>query len=151
MDDYAKNGNVGSDKGNQAQSGGPVFCLGPTLKLLEQAVHVAGENRLGIVEWSAPLIRGWAAATGAVNLATGAIEPTPNDEAQAALEELARIGFLRPEPFYKAKRVEPVATLKNAGCDLYYVQTYLIAQGLTHTDVAGAAKYFDRPPTNWDV
>ncbi|WP_280454367.1 hypothetical protein [Nocardia brasiliensis] len=104
LDEYAANGNVGSGLGKQAEPGGPVFCFGPTLKLLEQAVRVS-TDRTVLLEWSAPRVRGWAAATGAMHLVTGEVEPAPDGDALESLQELADIGFMRSEPFYKAKRV----------------------------------------------
>ncbi|WP_157227938.1 hypothetical protein, partial [Gordonia aichiensis] len=45
LDAYASNGNVGSDRAKRATGGGPVFCYGPTLTLLEQATSISTDGR----------------------------------------------------------------------------------------------------------
>lgn len=147
LDAYASNGNVGIDRGATASAGGPVLCLGPTLKLLEQATQVTDNDcRLAVIEWATPKVRGWAAATGAINLTTGEVESAPEGDALAALDALGGISFLRHEDYYKRIQKRETDVLNAAGYDLYYVQTYLIARGHSAADVEDAKRYL-RPST----
>lgn len=57
------------------QTGGPILAFVPTVELLADAVRLADGNALGVVEHAAGEVAGWAAAVGAIDLATGAAGP----------------------------------------------------------------------------
>ncbi|MFC8045464.1 hypothetical protein [Nocardia sp. NPDC057353] len=141
---YAADGSVGIGSG-LGIAPGPVLCVGPSLGLLAEARRLADGTRLAVVDWTVPPVHGWAAATGALDLATGIAAPPPPAAAYAALEELLLIGFTGAEPALRRRRTRATDLLARAGFDLHYVQTYLVARGLDATATYGAARFF-RPP-----
>lgn len=142
---YAENNNVGANRGTSASSGGPVLALSPDYKLLESAVHLAGANPLAVVEHIPGEIAGWAACTGAVDLATG--EPTPPvpDEIAELLQDLDEAGYNgyhRKEEFFRAKFQGPISGLIAAGYDYRFVASYLIALGASSQRVDDLKKIY---------
>jgi hypothetical protein len=134
LGDYIANGNIGSEKGKQADRGGPVLALGPTLKLLDTAIRTADGQPLAIVEHIPNSLDGWAAATGAINLATGESTPRVPDEIEA-LVDLQREGdngypTPRKGTSYGIMVKSLIAKLKEHGYSGEFVATYLVALGL---------------------
>ena len=67
---YAANDNVCSPRSNRCEPGGPVLVIASDLELLDQAIRLADNQILGVREYKPGSMSGWAAATGALNLAT---------------------------------------------------------------------------------
>ncbi|WP_280200592.1 hypothetical protein [Nocardia cyriacigeorgica] len=130
---YISNKNVGSRKGTQANAGGPVLAYVPTLEVLEDAIHLADGQALGVVEWVPGEMSGWAAATNALDLETG--EPTPGvpPDIAAALEDLHRAGYngygRSKETYFKNLYTPPIRTLVESGYAFDFVASYLVALG----------------------
>jgi hypothetical protein len=134
LGDYIANGNIGSEKGKQAERDGPVLALGPTLKLLDTAIRTADGQSLAIVEHIPHSLDGWAAATGAINLATGESTPRVPDEIHEALVDLQREGnngypTPRKGTSYGTMVKSLIAELKEHGYSGEFVATYLGGPG----------------------
>ena len=147
---YAANGNVGTSKSSSVDRGGPVLAYGADVRLLAAAVAAAEGQVIGVVEWVEGDVAGWAAATGAIDLATG--EPTPSvpDEVHAALVELADAGYngyhRDREPFFAAKYFGPIDELLAAGYAYAFVASYLVALGAQGDGVGNDLKRIFVPP-----
>jgi hypothetical protein len=90
---FAANGNLHSGLGRSGTPGGPVLAYYPDIKLLADAVALADGQPLGVIEFHAGEVAGWAAATNAINLDTG--QPTPSVPAEIPVPGEANGGRLR--------------------------------------------------------
>jgi hypothetical protein len=89
---YAANGNVCSPRSNPCRRGGPVLVIPSDLGLLDQAIRLADKQLLGVREYRPGSMSGWAAATGALNLATRERDAGIPDEIHQILRDLKREG-----------------------------------------------------------
>jgi hypothetical protein len=122
-----------------------VLAYYPDINGLADAVRLAHEQPLGVIEFHAGEVAGWAAATNAIDLTTG--EPTPNvpDEIHAALVELRDAGYegfhRDRERYFRTKYFPPIDTLLAAGYKYRFVAGYLVALGI---DGKNADQYLKR-------
>ncbi|ORJ57774.1 hypothetical protein B5M45_19365 [Mycobacterium simiae] len=148
---FASNGNVHSGLGRPGIPGGPVLAYFPDIKLLADAVAMADGQPLGVIEFFAGDVAGWAAATNAINLDTG--EPTPGVPADihAALVELRDAGydgFHKDRESYFARRYfPPIDKLLAAGYPYKFVAGYLVALGIQGKNADEYLKRIYVPPS----
>lgn len=130
---YISNKNVGSPRGVQATGGGPVLAYVPDLQVLEDAIRLADGQVLGVVECIPGEVSGWAAATNAVDLATGEVAPSVAPDIQEALDDLHDAGYngyhRSSELYFKTRYTPPIRTLVDSGCSFEFVASYLVARG----------------------
>ncbi|WP_157171957.1 hypothetical protein [Nocardia higoensis] len=130
---YISNGNIGSVKSKTAVAGGPVLALVPTLDLLEDAVHLADGQALGVVEHAEGEISGWAAATSALNLETGEPSDDVPPTIREALEDLHSAGYngygRNRETYFKNLYGPPIKILTRSGYSFDFISSYLVALG----------------------
>lgn len=132
---YAANGNVGSPRGKRGEPGGPVLVIPTDLKQLDQAIRLADNQILGVREHRPGSMSGWAAATGALNLATGERHADVEEEVRQILIDLKREGnngYPRPRngTAYKTMVELQIGKLKSHGYTSDFVAGYLVASGL---------------------
>jgi len=148
---YAANKNVGSRKGKRGDPGGPVLAFVPDLEILERAIQLADKQVIGVVERAPGHMEGWAAATKAINLATGERHPGVPDEIHETLDELERAGYngyhRDREPYFAAHYFPPIDKLLEAGYRYDFVASYLLALGSFASRVGEHLKriYVNRP------
>jgi hypothetical protein len=130
---YGTNENVGSSRNPHVSRGGPVLAYRTDVRLLGHAVAAAEHQVFGVVEHVPGEIAGWAAATNAIDLATG--EPTTrvSDEVHKALVDLHMAGYngysRDREPYFAAHYFPPIDVLLAAGYSYAFAASYLVALG----------------------
>ena len=90
---FSANKNVGSARGKGPERGGPVLAVDPPLKLLELGLRLADGQ---LFAWRAVhphQVIGWAAATKALDVATGERHPGVPPEIEDALQDLHDAGY----------------------------------------------------------
>ena len=132
---YAANGNVCSPRSNPCRPGGPVLVIPSDLGLLDQAIRLADKQLLGVREYRPGSMSGWAAATGALDLATCERGAGVPDEVHQILRDFKREGnngFPIPRKGLNKVMVElHIAKLKELGYDGDFVASYLVGSGLS--------------------
>ena len=88
---YGANKNIGSNKNPSVTRGGTVLAHAPDLQLLGYAEQAADGQLLGVTAWPGDEIPGWAAATNAMNLATGERGPAVPDEIATDTKKAAKL------------------------------------------------------------
>lgn len=129
---YGANGNIGTNKSPGVTRGGSVLAHAPDLQLLGYAEQAADGQLLGVTAWPGDEIPGWAAATNALNLATGERGTEVPAEIATALDDLHDAGYNGYHSrgaFYRAKFEPPVRILVDAGYSYGFVAGYLLALG----------------------
>ncbi|OMC08029.1 hypothetical protein [Mycolicibacterium fortuitum] len=129
---YGGNGNIGTNRSPGVTRAGPVFAHAPDLQLLGYAMQAADGQLLAVAAHNDEDISGWVAATKALNVLTGERHLGVPDDIREALEDLDDAGYNgyhRRGAFFKAKREEPIATLRGAGYSYRFVAGYLLALG----------------------
>ena len=142
-----------SPRTDRGGHGGPVVAAWPTEEMLAHCVTRADNSSLVVFEWgNAPAVLGWATAVQAFNAETGEATPPLSPELHDVfVNMLFRDDYLREGA--KAGRHRQITQdylreLKEAGLDLDFVVTYLIALGYhgdmrrlrEHCEVAGIKK-----------
>jgi len=131
---YAANNNVCSPRSNRCEPGGPVLVIASDLGLLDLAIGLADKQILGVREYRPDSMLGWAAATGALNLATGERHADVPDEVRQTLMDLKRegnIGYPPPRSeMYKTMVELHIGKLKACGYTGDFVAGYLVGSGL---------------------
>jgi hypothetical protein len=132
---YAANGNVSSRRSKPGKPGGPVLVIPSDLRLLDQAIKLADNQMLGVREYKPGSMLGWAAATGALNLATRERHADVPDEVRQILMDLKREGnngYPKPKKgtAYKTKVELHIGELKARGYTSDFVAGYLVGSGL---------------------
>ncbi|MCV7251607.1 hypothetical protein H7J86_05480 [Mycobacterium hackensackense] len=147
---FSKNGNIGTSKSPHVNKGGAVLAYCTDAGLLARAVAAAEGQVLGVIEWTEGEVAGWAAATGAIDLATG--EPTPGvpEEIHEALSDLYDAGYQGyhkdRDPYNAAHYFPPIDVLLDAGYDYMFVASYLVALGMHGESVGADLKQIYVPP-----
>jgi hypothetical protein len=138
---YGGNQNVGSSRNPNVNRGGPVLAYRTDVRLLGHAVAAAEHQVLGVVEHVPGEIAGWAAATNAIDLATG--EPTASvpEEIYEALVDLHMAGYngysRDREAYFAALYFSPIDVLLTAGYPYAFAASYLVALGAPGDRVGG--------------
>ena len=132
---YAANGNVCSPPSNPCRPGGPVLVILSDLVLLDQAIRLADKQLLGVREYRPGSMSGWAAATGALNLATNKRDADVPDDVRQILMDLKREGnkgypIPKKGTAYKAMVELHIRELKKRGYSGDFVAGYLVGSGL---------------------
>lgn len=133
--DYAANGNFCSLRSTRCEPGGPVLVIASDLELLDLAIRLADNQILGVREYTPDSMSGWAAATGALNLATGKRHADVPDEVRQILRDLKREGnngypTPRKGTAYKTMVELHIGKLKARGYTGDFVAGYLVGSGL---------------------
>lgn len=129
---YGGNGNIGTNRSPSVTPGGPVFAYAPDLQLLGYAMQAADGHLLAVAAHNDEEISGWVAAMKALNVLTGSRHPGVPDDIREALEDLDDAGYNgyhQRGAFFRAKREEPIAILRDAGYSYRFVAGYLLALG----------------------
>ncbi|WP_418002330.1 hypothetical protein ACNO8X_19485 [Mycobacterium sp. PDNC021] len=146
---YSSNKNIGLARGKQPERGGPVVAVDPPLKLLELGLRVAEGQLFGVVTAHPHEVAGWVAATRALDAATGVRHPGVPDDIADALNDLHRAGYngyaRQRERFFAAKYYPPIDILMNAGYDVDFVKSYLVALGKSADSVEHIDKLYVPP------
>ncbi|OBJ27931.1 hypothetical protein A5631_21935 [Mycolicibacter heraklionensis] len=136
---YSSNGNIGSVRGKRPGAGGPVAAVDPHLKLLDLGVNLADGQLFGVATVHPHEVAGWAAATRALDLITGARHPGVPAKVEQALQDLHDAGYngyaRQREGFFASKYYPPIDILMDAGYDLDFVKSYLVALGTSADSV----------------
>ncbi|BBX90947.1 hypothetical protein H5U98_06830 [Mycolicibacterium boenickei] len=156
LQNYSANKNVGSARGKRPERGGPVLAVDPPLKLLELGLSLADGQLLGVATVHPHEVIGWAAATKALDLATGERHPGVPPEIEEALQDLYDAGYngyaRQRETFFAAKYFPPIDLLMDAGYDVDFVKSYLVALGKAADSVENIDKLYvpksSRPRTS---
>lgn len=142
---YGGNGNIGTNRSPSVTRGGPVFAYAPDLQLLDYARQAADGQLLAVAAHNDEEISGWVAATHALDVLTGERHPGVPDDIREALEDLDDAGYNgyhQRGAFFKAKREEPIATLRGAGYSYSFVAGYLLALGAPARRVGDLKKVY---------
>jgi hypothetical protein len=132
---YAANDNVCSPRSKHCEPGGPVLVIASDLGLLDQAIRLADNQILGVREYKPGSMSGWAAATGALNLATRERHAGVPEEVRQILMDLKREGnngYPKPkkDTAYKTMVELHIGNLKKRGYTGDFVAGYLVGSGL---------------------
>jgi hypothetical protein len=143
---YSANKNVGTARGKRPARGGPVLAVDPPLKLLEIGLRLADGQLFGVATVHPHEVIGWAAATKALDLATGKRHPGVPPEIEEALQDLHDAGYngyaRQREAFFAAKYFLPIDILTEAGYDVDFVKSYLVALGKSSDSVERVDKLY---------
>ena len=143
---YSANLNVGGSRGKHPERGGPMLAVDPPLKLLELGLRLADDQLLGVATVHPHEVIGWAAATKALNLATGERNPGVPPEVEQALKDLYAAGYngyaRQSERFFATKYFPPIDILMNAGYDVEFVKSYLVVLGKSSDSVERIDKLY---------
>jgi len=143
---YSANHNVGSARGNHPERGGPMLAVDPPLKLLELGLRLADGQLFGVATVHPHEVIGWAAATKALDLATGERHPGVPPEIEQALKDLHDAGYngyaRQRERFFAAKYFPPIDILMDAGYDVDFVKSYLVVLGKSSDSVERIDKLY---------
>lgn len=146
---YSANKNVGTLRGNSPARGGPVLAVDPPLKLLEAGLRLAEDQIFGVATVHPHEVIGWAAATSALNLATGKCYPTLPVEIESALRDLYAAGYngytRQREKFFASRYLPPIDILMDAGFDVDFVKSYLVVLGKSSSSVEVIDKLYVPP------
>ncbi|QUR68154.1 hypothetical protein [Mycobacterium spongiae] len=146
---FSANNNVASARGKPPERGGPVLAVDPPLKLLELGVRLADRQLFGVATVHPHEVIGWAAATKALDLATSERHPGVPPEIQEALQDLHDAGYngyaRQRERFFAAKYFPPIDILMDAGYDVDFVKSYLVALGKSSDSVERIDKLYVPP------
>lgn len=147
--DYGANKNVGSARGKSPTRGGPVLAVDATLKILSLGLRIAGGQLFGVATVHPRDVAGWAAATKALDLATGERHPGVPSKIKQALTELYDAGYngygRQHERFFAAKYFPPIDILLDAGYDVDFVKSYLVVLGKSPDSVERIDKLYVPP------
>jgi hypothetical protein len=132
---YAANGNVSSRRSKLAKPGGPVLVIPSDLRLLDEGIRLADNQILGVREYKPGSMSGWAAATGALNLATRERHAGVPGEVRQILSDLkweGNNGYPTPKKgtAYKTMVELHIGKLTALGYTGDFVAGYLVASGL---------------------
>lgn len=146
---YSANKNIGTLRGKSPARGGPVLAVDPPLKLLEAGLHLADGEVFGVATVRPYEVIGWAAATKALNLATGERHPALPAEIECALQDLYDAGYngyaRQRERFFASKYFPPIDILMDAGYDVDFVKSYLVVLGKSSGSVEMIDKLYVPP------
>ncbi|MGK2238150.1 MAG: hypothetical protein ACI9JD_000695 [Rhodococcus sp. (in: high G+C Gram-positive bacteria)] len=129
---FIANGNVGSSRSLSVQTGGPILAFVPTVELLADAVRLADGNALGVVEHAAGEVAGWAAAVGAIDLATGAAGPEVDPALREAFESIHDAGYngySLSDSFLRRRIDEDLELLVQADVSFEFLAGYIVGLG----------------------
>ena len=123
-----------------------MLAVDPPLKLLELGLRLADDQLLGVATVHPHEVIGWAAATKALNLATGERNPGVPPEVEQALKDLYAAGYngyaRQSERFFATKYFPPIDILMNAGYDVEFVKSYLVVLGKSSDSVERIDKLY---------
>ncbi|MCG7635679.1 hypothetical protein MHN80_25565 [Gordonia McavH-238-E] len=142
---FVANGNVGSSRSLSVETGGPILAFVPTLKLLADAVRLADGNALGVVEHAAGEVAGWAAAVGAIDLATGAAGPPVDPRLREAFESIHDAGYNGysvSDSFLKRRISDDLAVLAEADVSQMFLDGYLVGLGANGSRLDGLRQMY---------
>ncbi|ALI24464.1 hypothetical protein XA26_06030 [Mycolicibacterium fortuitum] len=146
---YSANKNVGSARGKLPERGGPVLAVDPPLKLLELGLSLADGQLFGVATVHPHEVIGWAAATKALDLVTGERHPGVPPDIEEALQDLYDAGYngytRQREVFFATKYFPPIDILMDAGYDVDFVKSYLVALGKAADSVENIDKLYVPP------
>lgn len=109
-------------------------------------LRLADDQLLGVATVHPHEVIGWAAATKALNLATGERHPGVPPEVEQALKDLYAAGYngyaRQRERFLAAKCFPPIDILMTAGYDVEFVKSYLVVLGKSSDSVERIDKLY---------
>ena len=121
----------------------------PPLKLLELGLRLADGQLFGVATVHPHEMTGWAAATKALDLATGERHPGVPPAIEEALQDLYDAGYngyaRQRERFFAAKYFPPIDILMEAGYDVDFVKSYLVVLGKSSSSVERIDKLYVPP------
>jgi hypothetical protein len=122
------------------------------LGLLDQAFRLADKQILGVREYRPNSMSGWAAATGAMNLATGEHHARVSDDVREILMDLKREGnngYPTPKKgtAYKTMIGLHISELKARGYTGDFVAGYLVGSGLRGDSGENLKRIYQRLPS----
>jgi hypothetical protein len=142
---FIANGNVGSSRSLSVETGGPILAFVPTLELLADAVRLADGNALGVVEQGAGEVAGWAAAVGAIDLATGEsgseVDPAVR-EAFESIHDAGYNGYSVSDSFLRQRIDDDLSLLARAGVSFTFLAGYLVGLGAGGHRLAGLRQLY---------
>lgn len=144
---FIANDNVGSSRSFSVQTGGPVLALVPTLELLADAVRLADGNALGVVEHATGEVAGWAAAVGAIDLATGSPGPDVNPalhEAFESVHDAGNNGYSLSDSFLRRRIADDLALLVQAEVSFTFLAGYLVGLGASGHRLNGLRQIYTK-------
>lgn len=126
-----------------------MLAVDPPLKLLEIGLRLADGQLFGVATVHPQEVIGWVAATKALDRATGERHPGVPPQIEEALQDLYDAGYngyaRQRERFFAAKYFPPIDILMDAGYDVDFVKSYLVALGKSSNSVERIDKLFVPP------